>query len=175
MTKSLYALLAGVALVAQPTIAIAQEAECVVRDDVRDAVIYAMPLLASSARTQCAGSLDASGYLATSSDSFVARYAAEADQAWPGALRIIKMFMAREGNNDTMDMIGSMPDEALRPFVTAMAQQMLAEEFPVEECATIEAFMEQLAPLPPQNMGGLVSVIMARISESEGDAFICGT
>lgn len=157
--RHLSAAIAATIALAQPQIALAQQ--CVDQDDVADATVYAMPLLASAFTGKCSDKLAADGFMMTSGDAFVARYAELQDQKWAGAYRLLLSFAAEgKGGGPMAEMMANLPEESVRPFVDAIIEQKVADEIKVKDCAKIERGIEMLAPLPPENMGGLLAFIM---------------
>lgn len=156
--------LAAAALLSAQT-AQAQQAACVDTRDLSDAVIYAMPIAYDAARTACANRLSQDGFIAKRGESFIATYRGGQDKAWEGAFRFLKTFMATgEGaaNGDGTDMMAALsglPPEALRPFVDALAGQMIAGEIKGDSCGKIERGLELVSPLPIENVGGLAAFI----------------
>lgn len=157
--RHLSAAIAATIALAQPQIALAQQ--CVDQDDVADATVYTMPLLASAFTSKCSGKLAADGFMMTGGDAFVARYAELQDKKWAGAYRLLLSFAAQgKGGDPMVDLMGSLPEDSVRPFIDAIIEQKVAEEIKVKDCAKIERGIEMLAPLPPENMGGLLAFIM---------------
>lgn len=143
----------------------AQQQACVAAADLGDAVVYAMPIAFDAARTVCANRLTRDGFMATGGERFMVPFRSSQDKAWPGAFRLIKTFMA-DGNNgggasgmDIGAMISALPEESLRPFVDGLVGQMIAEEIKGDTCGKIERGLELIAPLPPENVGGLFAFI----------------
>lgn len=167
--------LALTALAAAQT-AQAQQPACVAAADLGDAVVYAMPIAYDAARTACANQLRRDGFLATGGEAFVAEFRARQDQAWPGAFRLLTVFMAENGveggENEIAALVTALPEEALRPFVDGMVGQMIAKEIKGDSCAKIERGMELISPLPTANVGGLFAFI-AELAELKNPA-ICG-
>jgi hypothetical protein len=154
----------------------AQQQACVASDDLGDAVVYAMPIAFDAAQNACANRLSKSGFMATEGEAFIAQFRAGQDQAWPGAFRMIKTFMASKGGEDSdqgmATMIASLPAESLRPFVDGLAGQIIADEIKGDSCAKIERGLALIAPLPIDNVGGLVAFI-AELTDLK-DPPICG-
>nr|WP_137678391.1 hypothetical protein [Parerythrobacter lutipelagi] len=148
----------ALAALAQPVAASAQA--CLPQEDVSDAVIYAMPLITQAAQTRCAQELADDGYLAASGAAFADRYVSLQDNAWPGAMRLLSQF-AGDDAGSSVELIQSLPETALRPFVDAIIMQKVSAEIKPKDCTKIERGMELLAPLPPQNTGDLVSFLFA--------------
>ena len=170
-TKILSAALAFTAL-GSAQAAVAQQA-CVQSEDLSDAVTYAMPMLYDAMLDPCANEFAASEFMSTEADAFIAQFGAMQDQAWPGTLRLIKVFMAAdaaekgEGEDPMMAAFEQMPPEALRPLVDIFVGQMitddLAKDLKPSTCGDIAEVMELVSPLPPENIGGLAGFI-ARVT-----------
>lgn len=153
---SLTALMFGQAAQAQ-----ASAAACVQQADLADAVVYAMPILTSAVRGKCAATLSSNGFMAVQGDAFVAPYAARQAAAWPGALRMLSQFAGEGKESEEMtQMFNALPAETVRPLFDAIIEQKVAEEIKVDDCAKIERGVELLAPLPPENVSGLVTFLL---------------
>jgi len=165
MTTRFVAPALALAALATSQTAAAQTQACVASADMSDAVVYAMPIAFDAARNACANRLSRDGFMATRGDAYIAQFRDGQDKAWPGAFRFLKTFMAKEDGSDGGSgadigaMIGSMPEEALRPFVDALVGQMIAGEIKGDTCGTIERGLELLSPLPTENIGGLVAFL----------------
>ncbi len=155
----------------------AQQQTCVAAADLGDAVVYAMPIAFDAARNACANRLSKDGFMATGGEAVIAPFRAGQDRAWPGAFRLLKTFMAAEGgegeDSQINAMITALPEDALRPFVDGLAGQMIADEIKGDSCARIERGLELIAPLPTENVGGLVAFI-AEMTDLKNPP-ICGT
>ncbi len=158
IAKSTAATLAMLAL-AQPQMAMAQE--CVEQADLSGATVYAMPLLADAFSEKCSSELSATGFMATKSTEFLAPYRAKQDANWPATLRLLKAFSEKGKGPDGMgEMISSLPESALRPFVDAVLVTMVGKEIKVKDCSKIERGIALIAPLPEDNVGDLVAFLM---------------
>jgi hypothetical protein len=157
----------------------AQQQACVKSADLSDAVVYAMPIAFDATRTTCANRLSRSGFIATRGEAYIAQFRAGQERAWPGALRLLKTYMAQpdnagaDGGMDVGAMLSGMPDEALRPFVDALVGQLIAEEIKGDSCGKIERGLELVSPLPVENVGGLVA-FLAELTDLKNPP-ICGT
>ncbi|MBW3168429.1 hypothetical protein [Qipengyuania flava] len=151
------ALVAAIAL-CQAQVAHAQA--CLAPDDVTDAGIYAIPVVADGFRASCAPHLAADGFFATQGADFVAPYSAMQNERWPGTLRVFLALAAGGGADEQADALGELPGDALRPIVDAFFAQKIGEEIKPQDCSKIERAMELLAPLPPENLGGLLTFIL---------------
>lgn len=172
MTKRMITPVLALAALASAQTAQAQTAQaqtaqaCIPPADVSDGFVYAMPIAFDAARTACANRLDRSGFMATRGDAYVADFRASQDKAWPGAFRLLKVFMAdkaegeAEGGLDIGAMLANMPEDSLRPFVDAMIGQMVADGIKGDSCSKIERGLELISPLPTENVGALVAFIV---------------
>lgn len=166
----------ALAALASAQTAQAQQQACVASDDLGDAVVYALPIAFDAAQNACANRLSKNGFMATQGEAFIAKFRAGQDKAWPGAFRLIKTFLAKEGGEgedaQINAMITSLPDDALRPFVDGLAGQMIADEIKGDSCTKIERGLELIAPLPTDNVGDLVAFI-AELADLKNPP-ICG-
>jgi hypothetical protein len=145
----------------------AQQA-CVAMEDLGDTLLYAMPIAYDAVSTSCQRELKPDGFLARKGDAFIDKFRARQDSAWPGALRMLKTFMAQDaaakgkGNSDAdiTAMIASLPEASLRPFVDGLVGQMIAKEIKPESCGKIERGIELVSPLPAENVAGLLTFII---------------
>jgi len=178
MTRPLIAPALALAALASATAAQAQQKACIPPADLTDAVIYAMPVAYDAAHTACGNRFAADGFMARQGDAWVATFRDGQDKAWPGALRVLKTFIADDaaakgtGGDDMTAIISALPEEALRPFVDAMVGQMIAKEIKPDSCAKIERVVQLLSPLPSENLGGLVAFMLEM--DKKGRQPICG-
>lgn len=119
------------------------------------AVRYALPHILSGVRTTCGPQLSSRGFLAANGQAMQARFAQGADAAWPQA-RGALMELGAKDKSGMAKMFDSMPDSALKPFVDATISAMVATKLKTRDCADIERGLELVAPLPPENIAGLV-------------------
>lgn len=166
MTIRMIAPVLALAALASAQTAQAQQQACVAQKDLSDAVIYAMPIAYDAARNACANRFTKTGFIATRGDTYIAKFRAAQDKAWPGAFRMLKVFMADDSKgedgpsaSDMAPMLESLPEEALRPFVDALVGQEIAKQIKGDSCAKIERGVELLSPLPTDNVGGLAAFI----------------
>lgn len=138
--------------------------QCITPEDLTDAGIYSVPVLAEGFETSCAPHLAEHGFFATRGDEFVAPYAAMQEERWPGTRRAFLLLGASGGDDEAdvegMELLASLDPDALRPLVDAFLAQKIGEEIKPEDCPRIEQVMELLAPLPPENFGGLLTFIL---------------
>lgn len=171
---------------AQP--ALAQSGQCLASKDIADTVTYAMPLFMQGLRSACAESLPSDSFILAQGDAFSQRFEPLRDDAWPGARRVLMQFVQREsapsggdesdasGNAATagvVSLIGSLEGEELRPFIDALAMQLIAQQAKPETCAQIEAVLPLLAPLPAENHGRLAATLAEMMAKGEENSPFC--
>ncbi|UAB77185.1 hypothetical protein INR77_10155 [Erythrobacter sp. SCSIO 43205] len=180
-TKILSTALAFTALASAQ--AAAAQQTCVESADLSDTVTYAMPVLYDAVQGPCSAEFAASEFMTSEADAFIAQFAELQDQAWPGTLRLLKVFMAADaaeegkGEDPMLAAFEQMPPEALRPlvdvFVGEMIRNDLAKDLKPSTCVDIAEAMELVSPLPPENIGGLAG-FLARVTGLDNPA-VCGT
>lgn len=160
--RRMIAPLAALTALASAQTAQAQQQACVSPADLSDAVTYAMPIAFDAVRTTCASRLDRRGFVAARGEAYIAQFRARQATAWPGALRMLRVFMAGEdtGGTDVGALIAGMPAETVRPFVDGLISQLLTEEIKPQDCARIERGIEVMSPMPADNLGPLIAFIV---------------
>ena len=165
MTPRLIAPMLALTALATAQTASAQQQACVEAADLGDAVVYAMPIAYDAVRTACANRLARDGFIATRGDAFITDFRARQDSAWPGAFRLLKIFMANDAKDsaasdkEMLALISALPEDALRPFVDGLVGQMIVGEIKGDSCAKIERGVELISPLPTDNVGGLFAFV----------------
>lgn len=177
--------LAGATLLAvQPGLAAAQD--CLAEDEVSAMAIYAMPGVVQGVKQRCSARLASGGFIARGSDQLSARYARLQTGAWPkakaGLLKIAAGKAAATGragagagaggNLDSLQMIASLPDSAVRPLVDALIVQEVTPEIDVNQCGKIELLMQALNKVEPEIAGTLLGLIAGLVKLDK--APICG-
>ena len=180
MIRSRLALMsaAAVAMSVQPLPALAQP-RCITEAEVSAMVVYGVPIALEALGNACAGQLSARGFLATGAGDLSARYAREAETAWPQAFEALMVFAERgtagsagaSGTNAGADLgfLRQLPPEALRPLVDEIVAMQIAGALRPEQCPQIERLVAALAPLEPGEAGRLVAVIagMAGVADPQ--------
>ena len=159
------------AALSQHEVAVAQKnATCVERADLADGVTYAIPMLMKAVRSKCGTTLSDSGFMATKGDAFVKPFADRQSAIWPGALRLLMTFAGSDKEaKEVSGMFRDLPPETVRPLFDAIIEQKVAKDIKLADCARIERGVELLAPLPVENIGGLVTFLveMAKVKNPE--------
>lgn len=168
---------AAAALAVQPGLAAAQD--CLAEDEVSAMAIYAMPGVVQGVRLRCASKLQPSGFLARSGDAVSARYGRLQGAAWPkaksGLLKIAESkaaSSARLGGADSLKMISTLPDNAVRPLVDALIVQEVAPQIDLKHCGKFELLIQTLSKIEPEVAGSLLGLVAGLVKLDEPS--ICG-
>lgn len=140
---------------------------CIEQADVSSAVVYAMPILLETFRSRCATELRADGFMAREGSALISKYEGLQELHWPGTKRFFAAFAGNpSGAKDDAplaqfgDMVEEMPDSILRPTISYVIKEELGPEIKLRDCSKIERGVELLSPLPPENMGGVIALIV---------------
>ena len=161
---------AGLALAAAlatlPGVARAAEPPCLTSAEFSALATYALPGLIGDGTHRCSATLPAGAFLPGNGEALAHRYGAAMPAAWPGARAAFLKLSAGAGP-DAVAMLRVMPDDSLQQLVGTLATQFAGQKLPTERCDTIDAATRNLAPLPAENIGRLLAVV---VSLSKHDA-----
>mgnify|MGYP001188065241 FL=1 len=162
------------------------EGNCLQPEDIADATTYAMPLFVEALQSSCADVLPANSYVMNEGPALAAEFQPLRDQAWPGARRLLVGLIedktganranaeaAGPGMGGVVQTLMRMEGDELRPFVDAIAMQIIAEEIEPDTCGDVDALMPLLAPLPPENYGALLATLMGFVEKKDGELSFC--
>ena len=152
--------LAVAAMVVLPPIANAAEPPCLTTAEFSGLASYALPGVITNVTQRCAASLPAGAFLPGNADALTRRYGAQGKLVWPAAKAAFLKLSAGAGPDATA-MLGAMPDDALQQVVAMLAAQFAGQKLPVDRCDMIDSVMRSLAPLPLQNIGQLLAVMVS--------------
>ncbi len=165
MKRTAFASVLGMTALLSAQAAQAQNA-CIMPEDAGDMVLYLMPIAYDGALKSCKNEFTEDSFLPSAEGrDFIEKFRAKQDETWGGTYRAAQVFMASQGGDDSGmgDILGSMDENALRPFADALIGQMIAEEIKPDSCGKIDRGIELLSPLPAENVGGLVSFILEMV------------
>ena len=145
--------------------------DCISQAQISNLAIYAVPLLVDGVQGKCLGQLPSNGFLATSGAEFTAPYTSLQDSVWPQAREGFMYFAANgedqdEGMADD-EFLGSLPDEALRPLFDLIITEKVGESIKLGDCRKVERALELMAPLPPENTGGLIALLVSAVGKED--------
>lgn len=168
--------IAAAVLVAMPAQAAQEAAQpCLSAADVQALAVYALPSAMDGLIERCSPQLAADGFLRRQGPALVASYKRGKQAAWPRARRAL-LQVASEKDPKSIDLIATMPDEALQPFVESMIGGMVATQLKPEQCGAAERVVRLLAPLPAANMAelaGLLFQLGATGKQKAGGLAVC--
>jgi hypothetical protein len=121
-----------------------------------------MPDLITGLGDKCGAHLPTSAYLIQNGKALAARYKTLADQRWPTA----KLAFGRMTGEP--EMADKLPDEFFRPMLGSMVGSELVKGITPEDCGGADRIVENLAPLPPENVANLVGAILALADKDGG-------
>ena len=136
--------------------------ECVSEAEGAAIMASLMPDLIKGLGDKCAPHLPANAYLVQNGKALSDRYKLLADQRWPTA----KLAFARMTGEP--EMADKLPDEFFRPMLGSMVGSELVKGIGAEDCGGANRIVENLAPLPPQNVANLIGAIMALADKDGG-------
>lgn len=120
-----------------------------------------MPDLINGLGKKCGAHLPNSAYLVQKGAALSARYKVLADQQWPTA----KIAFGRMTGEP--EMAEKLPDEYFRPMLGSMVGSELVKDVKPQDCAGADRIVENLAPLPPENVANLIGAILL-LAEKDG-------
>jgi hypothetical protein len=155
-------------LLALPHSAIAQDSQCITRQEMSEVVVFAAPTVVESVANRCLNSLPQDAFLRTGGLDLAQRLKGEAQGSGPAVLS----FLTKLGG-------GKMPAGLSAETMQSLARDMLGagltKSFKVEDCRKVDALIASLAPLPSRNIGGAVAAILGLTSKpgSKSGILIC--
>lgn len=141
--------------------------DCISEAEISGLAIYAIPLVVDGVQGKCEGQLSASGFLATSGADFSAPYLLKQDEVWPAARSGFMHFAKKGDDAEGDDLLNGLPDEALRPLFDLIIVQKVGESVAIKDCSKVERALELIAPLPPENTGGLVAMLGSLVGKED--------
>ena len=139
----------------------AHDENCLTPEEAKPLFQYALGDALSGAAQSCTPTLGQASFLATGGADMIKRYRDAQSAAWPVARRAIRKAILSSGAHDkSEDLIAKLPDEALQPFVSGMVKQIVASALKPKDCARFDEIAQLLAPLPPENMAGLITLVV---------------
>lgn len=168
-TKALTVL--GAAAAALQPVAVSAQQACVTEEEAGAIAIYSVPSLVQAVRLRCDGQLSPNGFLARSGNDLINRYGPVQSQAWPKAKSgLIKVLTSKAGaaqRPGNLEMIRSLPDDAVRPLIDALIVQETSAKIPTGHCGQVERVIQYVAPIDPQTGSGLLGAIAGLVNHRE--------
>jgi hypothetical protein len=146
-------LLAAALLAAPPPVVVMSKAPpppCFTRAEVTDLTLFLLPALLNGAAEQCRPNLPANAYLLNGGRALSQRLMADTSHG-PGAVSAIRKIAG-----DSIP--AALTPETLRGLAVDMLGKQLLTSVKPADCGALNEAAELLAPLPPENIGGLIAV-----------------
>jgi len=147
---------AAVCLFAASTTAMAQTQErpCISPAQNEALVAYALPNLIGALETRCARSLPGTAFLGTRSTALQKKLEPQAERAWPRARDTAQKLAG------TRLPVDSRFESVARAALAPAAAAMIARSFDAERCRIADRLLAELAPLPPENLAGVMALFV---------------
>lgn len=134
------------ALAATPA---AAQRPCVTDAEAQAFAAVALPEIVRETGRVCASALPATSLVRRGTGTFLAKYDAEADRAWPVAREaIVKL------SDPAIGLL--LQSQFARPLLTSLLVPQLVGRIAVADCPVIDRLTTLLEPLPPRNTAGIV-------------------
>lgn len=170
--KSLAATLALIALTSATGARAAQDA-CLTPSDLDAVFAYALPTVIDSAAQACRPVLAPDGYLASQGADMAARYRMSQAAAWPLAkAAVLKVGVGAfdgKGAGGLGKFASMLPDGALQGFASGFVSQFVIQAVHPGDCRDIEFALRMIAPLPPENAAGLITLVVERLEHHHAE------
>jgi hypothetical protein len=157
------------------TAAHAARDECLAPADLDAIFAYALPTVIDAAGQACRPSLAPDGFLATQGVALAARYRAGQAASWPVAkAAVLKVgvgaLTGHAGNGGLGKFAAMLPDSALQGFASGFVAAYVVQAVHPGDCPDIEYALRLIAPLPPENAAGLITLVVRRLDRRTIDA-----
>jgi len=156
MLKSVIAL----ALLANAALAEAAEPPCITQAEFRSVGLFLLPPLIEGAAGSCQAHLPANAYLLTGGRQLAASVARDGEAHRQAAIATL----VRVGGGKIPEGVSG---ETMASLISDMARSELGKKMSAGDCREIDKAAELLAPLPPENLVGVIE-LLARLGMKNG-------
>jgi hypothetical protein len=147
------------AVLVLPFNALAQSSTCLNREEADGLVTFALPTLIRGVAQQCITSLPATAPLVQAGSITAARYQVDADRAWP----IARVAFDKVAG---LPLAGLAGEAGVKMLVQQGFARAISQEMNADDCATADALINILQPLPARNMAMLITTLMGAGSKT---------
>ena len=156
-----FTLAAGVAVLAMSAAPVAAQSPQRSEAEVTATMRYLLPHIVSGIATRCSTELSPDGYLEQNSERLIAKFQDGVDENWAVAKPVlIDMAMRNSSKSKGANLYSVLPDETLKSVVDTMVPATLAEKVKPKDCGMAERILENLDPLPADNLAALFGIII---------------
>ncbi|QIG80306.1 hypothetical protein [Stakelama tenebrarum] len=146
--------LLGTAAHAQAVTAAAKP--CVTTSEIRAGLLTLLPGVLSAVRDACLPKLDDDSFFANGGEAMVAYYNVAGETAAPVAIAAIQRLSSE---SDDFNIPEEFDPAMVSVLVGSLLGPILAKELDAGTCGYADRALEQLAPLPPENLTGFVAIV----------------
>lgn len=148
--------LTATCLLAANTAAVAQTParDCISPAENEAVVAYVLPDLVAALQTRCGRSLPDNAFLKTRSTALQKKLEPQAERAWPRARTAAQRFAGT-----SLPVEGRFEGVAKAALAPAAALA-IAQGFDGERCRIADRLLAELAPLPPENLAGVMALFL---------------
>lgn len=140
-----------------------QPRPCLTAVEAETLVTVALPDVLRQTGVRCAAKLAIGSPLRRTDGEVLKRYDRAADAAWPAARMAL-------GKLSGSMIDGLLQSDYARPLLGSLIAPVIAARLPVEDCGAIDRLVTLLAPLPPQNVAGLIVIAADRARRTRAPA-----
>lgn len=167
--KAAGALAAAMAAFMPGLAAAADQGACLTRGEAQSLLTYSLPQVIDGAGKRCQASLPATAFLRNHRAELVQRYSGQKTRHWPQAKSaFLKLGSSRDPRMG--EIARQLPDESLQPLVDATVSGLVAQAIKPESCGQINLAFDLLAPLPPENTAGLITLFIEIAASADAAA-----
>jgi len=162
MKKTLGQLPLALLLALTPSLAQAAEAPCLTEEEANGLVRFALPDVVGQLSNSCAKTLPANAYLIRARADLVERFATTAATSAPVARTALgKMAGLKPAQ------AANLSDQTLRDLMGIGIAEAVDGKMKPKDCMLIDAVLEQLEPLPADNMARLIGIALREGSKAK--------
>lgn len=158
MLKALVAALLSTTSVQQPP------APCLSQAEATDLSIFMLPAAVDGIAEKCAKLLPPDAFLRGDHRAFSDRLREKRVERWPN----VKLAMGKMSDTDLPDELG---DEALMKITEVTIGAFATQDIKPQDCAPADELIRAMAPLPTENIGTIVAVLMELGSKDDDTGF----
>jgi hypothetical protein len=155
------------ALVALGQASVARADEpCLAPADLNAIFTWALPTVIDAAGQACMPVLPRESFLTEQGPALSARYRIAQAPAWPLAKAAVFRIGVGTltGKGGGLGKFAAMlPDSAIQGFAAGFVNQFVAQAIHPADCPDVDLALRLMAPLPPENTAGLVTLVIDRI------------
>lgn len=138
--------------------ALAKQQACMTPPEVSALVLVLAPQAFAAVGTACAATLPPAALLRQSNGTFMAKYRAEAEAAWPQAKSAIGKIAGEQA-------APFLETDMIKTMMTTMFVPMITKQIKPQDCGKIDHIVSLLEPLPPRNAAELITTILEIANE----------